>query len=98
MHVVTWRFRVKPEHISEFKEAYGPAGAWAKLFGRAHGFVKTDLLPHQASPVEFTTVDYWRSKNDYERFKAAYQQEYDRLDRQFGALTTREERIDRLGD
>jgi uncharacterized membrane-anchored protein YitT (DUF2179 family)/heme-degrading monooxygenase HmoA len=96
MHVVAWRFQVRPEHIGDFKKEYGPDGSWAKLFQRAHGFVKTDLLPTQTNPNEFTTVDYWKSKEDYDRFLAENQEEYDRLDRQLSQLTTREERIRRV--
>jgi uncharacterized membrane-anchored protein YitT (DUF2179 family)/heme-degrading monooxygenase HmoA len=95
MHVVTWRFQVKAEHAAVFKREYGPDGAWAKLFQRGDGFVKTDLIPNQADPAEFTTIDYWNSQDDYDRFLAENQDEYDRLDRQLEPLTTHQERIRR---
>jgi uncharacterized membrane-anchored protein YitT (DUF2179 family) len=93
MHVVAWRFHVKPEHLTEFKRHYGPQGAWADLFRRADGFVKTDLIPSQTNPAEFTTFDYWHSKDDYDRFRSSFQDDYDRLDRQFAPLLAREERV-----
>src|SRR6185436_10247746 len=95
MYVITWRFQVKPQHLAEFKKEYGPDGSWATLFRRGNGYVKTDLIPSQASPTEFTTVDYWKSKEDFDRFKSLNEEEYERLDRQFAGLTTREERIRR---
>jgi uncharacterized membrane-anchored protein YitT (DUF2179 family) len=95
MYVVAWRFRVKPEHIIEFKREYGPDGAWARLFQRGDGYVKTDLIPTHADPSEFTTVDYWKTKDHHERFLAENQQEYDELDQRFSTLTTHEERIRR---
>lgn len=96
MHVVSWRFQVKPDRIVEFKKEYGPDGSWAKLFQRGDGYLKTDLIPNQKQPAEFTTVDYWKSKDDYDRFRAANRDEYDRLDRQLAQLTTHEERLHRV--
>jgi uncharacterized membrane-anchored protein YitT (DUF2179 family)/quinol monooxygenase YgiN len=95
MHVVAWRFEVNPDHLDEFKKEYGPDGSWAKLFQRADGYLKTDLLPSTTNPIEFTTVDYWGSKEAFDKFKATYQEDYERLDKQFARLTTREERIHR---
>src|SRR5215212_8134714 len=95
MHVVAWRFEVTTDHLEEFKKEYGPAGSWATLFQRADGYVKTDLLPSQSNPHEFTTVDYWETQKHFQDFKAAYQHEYDRLDRQLAHLTLREERLRR---
>jgi uncharacterized membrane-anchored protein YitT (DUF2179 family)/heme-degrading monooxygenase HmoA len=95
MHVVAWRFEVAPDHLEAFKKEYGPTGSWATLFQRADGYVKTDLLPSQSNPYEFTTVDYWETQKHFQDFKTAYQQEYDRLDRQLAQLTLREERLHR---
>ena len=73
----------------------GPQGAWVELFHRGEGFIKTDLIPNQASPSEFTTVDYWQSKDHYDRFRRDFQADYDRLDRQFAPLIAHEERVHR---
>jgi len=95
MHVITWRFRVKPDRVEEFRTEYGPGGSWAKLFQLGDGYVKTDLLPSKTDPFEFTTVDYWTSQEAFDNFKAAHREEYERLDQKFTGLTIREERIRR---
>jgi uncharacterized membrane-anchored protein YitT (DUF2179 family)/heme-degrading monooxygenase HmoA len=95
MYVVTWRYEVKPDRLEEFRHEYGPEGSWVKLFQRGDGYVKTDLLPSKTDPFEFTTIDYWTSKEAFNHFKAVHGEEYDQLDREFTQLTTREERIRR---
>jgi hypothetical protein len=37
MYVVLWRFRPLNDRDSEFERAYGPSGAWARLFRRGEG-------------------------------------------------------------
>jgi len=44
MHVIVWEFRVKSGHEGEFERIYGPGGDWARLFGRADGFLGIELL------------------------------------------------------
>jgi uncharacterized membrane-anchored protein YitT (DUF2179 family)/quinol monooxygenase YgiN len=95
MHVITWRYRVKPDRVEEFRKEYGPEGSWVRLFRHGDGYVKTDLLPSKTNPTEFTTVDYWTSQEAYDTFRAAHLEEYERLDGQFTQLTIREERIHR---
>ena len=43
-HLRLWRFAVSPEAEQHFVEAYKPDGSWARLFGRAPGFVRTELV------------------------------------------------------
>ena len=95
MYVITWRYRVKPDRVEEFRKEYGPDGSWAKLFQRGDGYVKTDLLPSKTDPFAFTTVDYWTTQEAFDNFKAAHREEYESLDREFTQLTIREERIRR---
>lgn len=97
MHVVAWRFVVKPEHLSEFKKEYGVDGSWATLFGKSRGFVKTELVSTRR-PTEFVTLDYWQTNEDFERFTSENIEEYERLDARFSGWTTYEERIHRAPD
>ena len=83
MHVITWRFQVKPDRVEEFRTEYGPDGSWVRLFRLGDGYVKTDLLPSKTNPFEFTTVDYWTSQEAFDTFKAAHREEYKRLDQTF---------------
>jgi len=43
-HVILWEFLVKPGREKEFERIYGPEGDWARLFARAEGYVRSDLL------------------------------------------------------
>jgi len=95
VHIIAWRFVVKPEYIEEFKKEYGPQGSWASLFARDDGFLRTELTQHRDMPNEFVTVDYWNAREDFERFKSQHTAEYQRLDEQLARLITHEERISR---
>jgi len=46
---------------TEFELRYGPRGAWAVLFGRAQGFLGTQLLRDEATPGRCLTIDRWQS-------------------------------------
>jgi uncharacterized membrane-anchored protein YitT (DUF2179 family)/quinol monooxygenase YgiN len=94
MHVIAWRFVVKPQHVDEFRKQYGPDGAWEELFRRDDGYVKTELIPDPKVPTEFVTLDHWITKAAFDRFISRYKTEYETLDRQLAHLTARQERID----
>jgi uncharacterized membrane-anchored protein YitT (DUF2179 family)/heme-degrading monooxygenase HmoA len=95
LHIIAWRFVVKPEFIDEFKREYGPDGSWAQLFALDSGYVRTELTQHRDTPNEFVTIDYWKTREDFDRFKSQYAEAYQRLDGELARLTTHEERISR---
>ena len=41
---IVWEFVVREETRGQFELAYGPGGAWSKLFARCLGFRGTTLL------------------------------------------------------
>jgi quinol monooxygenase YgiN len=79
-YVCVWEFRVTPECVADFERAYGPDGGWARLFRRAEGCLRTELLCDFGDPCRFITLDNWRSRADYERFQATFAAEYAALD------------------
>jgi heme-degrading monooxygenase HmoA len=96
LYVAVWRYRVEDRHRERFETAYGPDGDWAQLFGRAEGYIGTELLRSQSGTdghAHYMTLDRWRSEADWLRFKASHQEAYLALDRQFEALTAGEEMI-----
>jgi heme-degrading monooxygenase HmoA len=93
--VYVWEYRVLPAHAREFEAAYGPEGAWARLFRRQEGYLGTDLLRDRADPQRYLTVDRWRAKGDHEAFRRGAAAEFAALDRA-GEAWTSEER--HLGD
>ena len=46
---IVWEFVVKEEARGQFELAYGPGGAWSKLFARCPGFRGTTLLRDKES-------------------------------------------------
>jgi len=94
MHRIEWEFRPAPERLEEFLAAYGPEGAWVKLFRRAAGFLGTQLVPAAGRPGWYRTIDRWRAPEDHVAFHAAFGEEYRELDRQCERLTLEERRVD----
>ena len=88
--IVIWEFEVAQEKVAAFEKLYGPIGGWAKLFRQSPGYLKTELLRNTVEPTRYTTVDYWRSRTEYDQFKQQHAAEYLLLDQQGDRLTTAE--------
>jgi heme-degrading monooxygenase HmoA len=88
---ILWRYRVAPDAREAFEEAYGPAGAWAQLFGQAFGFTRTELL--RGAEGVYATLDYWTDWASFEAFEDAFAEDYGRLDADCEALTLAEEKL-----
>jgi heme-degrading monooxygenase HmoA len=93
MFVIVWEFRVKHDRLAEFKDAYRPAGAWAQLFRKASGFIETELLRDRDDRARFITVDKWKSRDDYDAFRAEHDAEYLAIDARTEKFTDFEGRI-----
>ena len=92
-YTVIWEFQARPGAEAEFERVYGPAGDWAQLFGRAAGYIRTELLRDREVWGRYLVLDHWRSAADYEAFHAAHAADYSALDQQCEALTLREARV-----
>ena len=89
-YVRVWSFTPHPDRLAEFEDAYGPNGAWARLFHRAPGFLGTTLLRGEE---DYVTLDRWASREAWDRFRGQFGKEYEALDRQCEDLTMAEEEI-----
>jgi [ribosomal protein S5]-alanine N-acetyltransferase len=85
-----WEFEVAPQKQAEFVRAYGPAGPWPQLFGRAGGYIGTLLLNDQLSPTRYLTIDRWHSAAAHAAFLERFRAEYEELDELCEAFTSRE--------
>jgi heme-degrading monooxygenase HmoA len=92
-YLVVWQFRPRPGAEPAFEEAYGPLGAWARLFGTAEGFVRTELNRDLKDPQRYLTLDFWISKEAYESFRGKHAAEYAAIDRACEALTAEEKLV-----
>jgi heme-degrading monooxygenase HmoA len=93
MFVVVWQFEIAEENIPAFEAAYGPDGAWARLFRNAPNYLGTELLRDAYVPLTYLTIDRWASEDDFRAFRKDHDAEYEALDRACDPLTSRETRI-----
>jgi quinol monooxygenase YgiN len=97
-YVYLWRYVVRPESIDEFIRHYGPDGTWVQLFRIGEGHLKTSLLRSQEQSNVFVTIDRWSSRGAFDRFRAQYAGEFERLDQLCSLLTIDEAEIGQFSD
>lgn len=88
MYVVLWRFTTT--NPAEFVRHYGPDGTWSALFARSPEYVRTDLV---TDGDVYLTMDWWSSREAYERFRTDHASDYAALDAECGKLTASEEKV-----
>jgi heme-degrading monooxygenase HmoA len=93
LHIILWKYQVKPERRSEFEAIYSPNGAWAELFKKGIGYIGTEFLRDETNPQRYLTIDRWESKEDCGTFLSQYEKEYRALDAQCDGLTESESLI-----
>jgi heme-degrading monooxygenase HmoA len=86
MFVVVWQFEIAEEKVAGFESAYGPEGAWARLFRLSPDYRGTELLRDAYIPGNYLTVDRWTSEAAFRAFRKDH-------DRACDELTGRETRI-----
>src|SRR5689334_15068927 len=92
-YVIVWEFRVRQDRESEFVEKYGPEGAWARFFRGSAGYIRTELVKDVVVDLRFLTLDYWKTEEEFSRFKQQNLAEYERLDKELEGLTESETRL-----
>jgi heme-degrading monooxygenase HmoA len=84
---IVWEFVVKEEARGQFELAYGPGGAWSKLFARCPGFRGTTLLRDTKNRRRYLTIDFWDTLDQREQTLAERKAEYSNLDAAFADWT-----------
>jgi heme-degrading monooxygenase HmoA len=87
---IVWEFVVKEETQGQFELAYGPGGAWSKLFAQSPGFRGISLMRDTQSPRRYLTVDVWDTVELREQALAEHAAEYAELDAAFADWTESE--------
>ena len=67
-----------------------PTAPGAKLFGRAAGFLGTELYRDAVRVDRFLTIDRWRNEEDWQSFLHAFGPAYESLDAQLEGLAAAE--------
>ena len=80
---IVWEFVVKEEARGQFELAYGPGGAWSKLFARCPGFRGTTVLRDTKNPRRYLTIDLWETGAQREQALAESKAEYSDLEAAF---------------
>jgi heme-degrading monooxygenase HmoA len=80
VYVRVWEYRVPPDLVDRFADAYGADGAWGSLFARAPGLAGTELFRAVESADRFLTVDRWQTERDWHAFLNTWRNAYDTLD------------------
>jgi heme-degrading monooxygenase HmoA len=84
---IIWQFVVKEEARGQFELAYGPGGAWSKLFARCPGFRGATLLRDTTNPRRYLAFDIWDTAAQREQALAEHKAEYANLDAALGDWT-----------
>ena len=93
MFVILWEFEVKPGSDECFVRAYGPDGAWVRLFQCDPHFRGAQLLRDPSRTLFYFTLDFWDSETAYQDFLNANRTAYEELDRSHKELTLQERHI-----
>ena len=76
MFVALWEFEVKSGCEQSFERVYGADGDWVRLFRGDANYQGTRLLRDPACDRIYVTLDFWRSREWYDRFRAAARESY----------------------
>jgi len=93
MFLVLWEFDVKPGCELRFESVYGPDGDWADLFRLDPDYRETRLLRDSLRPNIYLTLDFWQSRQSFEKFKSLHYDSYRALDELCEGLTIDEKQI-----
>ena len=91
--VRVWEYEVPGDRAEAFTAAYAADGAWGELFGRATGFLGTELFRDAARAERFLTIDCWRDEQDWRSFLHAFGPAYESLDARFEGLAVAEQSL-----
>jgi heme-degrading monooxygenase HmoA len=90
---VIWEFIVRESAVKKFMRAYGPGGAWERLFQGYPGFLGTALLRDSENPRRFLTIDYWETGEQRRQMMTQGREEYVNLDELLDDLTDDQDEI-----
>ncbi len=93
MFLVLWEYEVKSGSEKQFEDLHGPAGDWARLFRTDSYYRETRLLLDPFRSNVYLTLDFWTSRDSYEKFMSARKAEYQAIDALGEYLTGNERRV-----
>jgi heme-degrading monooxygenase HmoA len=88
-----WEYRVPSTNIAAFQAAYGPAGPWVQLFAGQPGYIRTHLLRDTMDPQRFVTIDFWESRQAFDKFLETHREQFLTIDAECEQLTESEQQL-----
>jgi len=88
-----WEYDVPGERAGPFAEVYASDGAWARLFGRAAGYLGTELYRDAAKPGRFLTIDRWQDEQHWRSFLDVFGPAYQALDAELEGMASAERSV-----
>lgn len=76
-----------------FRQAYGAKGDWAGFFRQHESYIGTELVHEVKAGRTYLTLDFWTSKQAYDRFREQHLSEYEAIDKKCEDLTESEREI-----
>ena len=92
-----WKYLVPPHTARAFEKAYGPKGAWVKLFKNHDGYLRTELHKDVGGSGQYVTIDYWESQDAYHAFREKSPKAYKKLEDKYAGLTNQQVYIGAFG-
>ncbi len=84
---VICEFVVKERARGHFELAYGPGGAWSRLFSECPGFRGTTLLRKTRDPRHYVAIELWETEDQRKQALAERSSEYSDLEAAFADWT-----------
>jgi len=94
--VVIWKFQVRPGMEERFEQECGANGAWAQFFRKNDAYIRTELIRDLKAARNYLTLDFWRSREAYESFRAQHAAEYEAIDAEHESMTEDERELGRF--
>ena len=89
-YLIIWEFHVRRGAEAAFERVYGPSGEWVAFFKTAQGYIATELIHDLRDSGRYVTLDFWTSKDAYERFREENLAHYKALDERGEDMTEKE--------
>ncbi len=84
---IVWEIVVRDQARGQFELAFGPGGAWSKLFAKSPGFRGTTLMRDLKNSRRYLVVELWNDEAERDKSITEQQTEYTDLEAVFDEWT-----------
>lgn len=84
---IVWEIVVRDQARGQFELAFGPGGAWSKLFAKSPGFMGTTLMRDLKNSRRYLVVELWNDEAGRDKSITEQQTAYTDLEAVFDEWT-----------